>query len=320
MTICFGKGQNGSRHLCLLRIHELVRVAAIVALLWATPVVSAEFPGRHPFPGVTYEHRIRKRPPMHLYIAEVDLTRPGLKIRTSPAGPDPDGPGEWQTTLLEPTKVAARENLDLVVNGDFFKARNVEETDTFKPHYRADMWAYVVGPAATGGKIWSTSKEPMPCLIVQTARRVSIQMISFPPADAEEAIAGNVLLVENGKPITHEGNQARYPRTVVGLNKQRTRLIILVVDGRKPGVSIGMTFEELAKELVHRGCYMAFNLDGGGSSMLAMRNPVDGQYRILNSPSTGHERAVANILGIAVENQNGRLTRHSSFQPGSADR
>jgi hypothetical protein len=295
--------QSGSRRFALRRIREFGPVLTILTALWAAPIVSADFPGGHPFPGVTYKEKSRKNPPLQFYITEVDLTRPGLKIHTSPAGPDPDGPGEWQTTLLEPTKVAVRESLDVVVNGDFFKARNIEETETFKPHYRANMWAYVVGPAATGGKVWSTSKEPMPCLIVRMDRRVSIEVISVPPADAEEVIAGNVLLVENGKAITHEHNKARYPRTVVGLNKKNTRLVILVVDGRRPGVSIGMTFEELARELVRLGCYTAFNLDGGGSSILAMRNPADGQYRILNSPSTGHERAVANVLGISVKNR-----------------
>lgn len=282
---------------------QSIIVVAILTTLWLTPSLArAEFPGEHPFPGVSYKQETLKDPPMQLFIAEVDLTNPNVKIHVSPGGPDPDGPGEWETTLMEPTKVAAREGFDLVVNGDFFKARKVEEAEGSKSHYRADMWASVVGPAVTDGKVWSTRKEQMPCLVVRKNGRVTIEIIDKPSADAEEVIAGNVLPVEKGKPITYESDQARHGRTVVGLNEKNTRLVILVVDGRKPAVSIGMTYEELAKEMVHLACYTAVNLDGGGSSVMVVRDPADGTCRILNTPSDGRKRAVANVLGISVEN------------------
>ena len=291
---------------------QSIIVVAILTTLWFAPSLAlAEFPGKHPFPGITYQQETLKDPPMQLFIAEVNLTKPNVKVHVSRGGPDPDGPGEWETTLMEPTRVASREGFDLVVNGDFFKARNVEETDTFKPHYRADMWAAVVGPAVTDSRVWSTSKERTPCLVVRKDGRVIIEMIDTPSADAEEVIAGNILLVEKGKPISHENNKARFPRTVVGLNKKNTRLVIMVVDGRKPGVSIGMTLEELARKLVRLGCYAAFNLDGGGSSIMALRDPAAGKYRILNTPSTGRERAVANVLGVTVENEKKKYARVS---------
>jgi hypothetical protein len=36
---------------------------------------------------------------------------------------------------------------------------------------------------------------------------------------------------------------------------------------------------------------------------MAVRDPADSKYRILNTPSDGHERAVANVLGITVEDE-----------------
>ncbi len=85
-----------------------------------------------------------------------------------------------------------------------------------------------------------------------------------------------------------------------GLNADGTKLTILVVDGRKPGMAVGMNYDELAAEMIRLGCKDALNLDGGGSSVMALRDSAVGGFRILNQPTDGRERAVANILGISV--------------------
>ena len=113
------------------------------------------------------------------------------------------------------------------------------------------------------------------------------------------------MLVENGKPVPHE-NKAKHPRTVVGLDDKHTKLTILVVDGRRPGVAIGMSYEELAREMIRLGCKTALNLDGGGSTVMVMRDPSTNTYRILNKPSDGRERPVANVLGITVGKEDGK--------------
>jgi exopolysaccharide biosynthesis protein len=75
----------------------------------------------------------------------------------------------------------------------------------------------------------------------------------------------------------------------------------LVVDGRKKGVAVGMNYAELAAEMLRLGCRQALNLDGGGSSVMAFRDSATGKFHILNEPTDGRERAVANVLGISVE-------------------
>jgi exopolysaccharide biosynthesis protein len=87
----------------------------------------------------------------------------------------------------------------------------------------------------------------------------------------------------------------------VGLNQDATKMILLVVDGRKSGVATGMNYAELAAEMLRFGCHDALNLDGGGSSVLAVRDPVKNQFQILNAPTDGRERAVANVLGITIK-------------------
>jgi exopolysaccharide biosynthesis protein len=60
-----------------------------------------------------------------------------------------------------------------------------------------------------------------------------------------------------------------------------------------------MNYDELAAEMIRLGCKDAVNLDGGGSSVMAVRDPAKGEFRTLNQPTDGRERAVANVLGVS---------------------
>ena len=251
-------------------------------------------------PGVFIHSETRTNPPTRLFVAEVDLKNPKLHLRVSAGGADPDGPGKWQTTLLEPTKIAAREKFDLVVNGDFFKARGVNDGEGTNAAFRAGQWALVEGPAVTDGKIWAAATNARPCLVVHKNHSVTIETLRQPPPDDWEVIAGNTMLVKDGVVIPHQ-SKVRHPRTVVGLDATGKRLTILVVDGRKPGVAVGMSYDELAAEMLRLGCQQALNLDGGGSSVMAVRATGKDKMEILNAPTDGRERAVANVLGISVE-------------------
>jgi exopolysaccharide biosynthesis protein len=202
--------------------------------------------------------------------------------------------------LMKPTKIAAREKFDFVVNGDFFKARNVNDGEGTNAAFRAGQWSLAQGPAMTDGQTWSTCTNARPCLVVHQNRAVTIEVLTQPNADAWEVIGGNTLLVHDGVMVPHQ-NKIRHPRTVVGLDATGDKLTILVVDGRTRGVALGMSYDELAAEMIRLGCKEALNLDGGGSSVMATRDQASGRIKILNAPTDGHERAVANVLGISVD-------------------
>lgn len=68
--------------------------------------------------------------------------------------------------------------------------------------------------------------------------------------------------------------------------------MIVTVNGRQPGVSVGMTLEELAELMIELGAVDAMNLDGGGSTTMVIRD------RVLNIPSDGTERPVSNAIVI----------------------
>jgi hypothetical protein len=48
--------------------------------------------------------------------------------------------------------------------------------------------------------------------------------------------------------------------------------------------------------MIARGAVQAINLDGGGSTTLALRRPGDVEATVVNKPSDGHERAVSNAI------------------------
>jgi len=46
-----------------------------------------------------------------------------------------------------------------------------------------------------------------------------------------------------------------------------------------------MRYDELAEEFLRLGCWQAMNLDGGGSTVLALRDRTTRTYRLFNAPT-----------------------------------
>src|SRR5262249_8848034 len=151
-----------------------------------------------------------------------------------------------------------------------FSVPRIKDAEGTNSPYRANLWAAVNGPSVTDGHPWSITTNRWPCLVVHKNRKVAIETLSNPKRDWQ-VVAGNTMLLENGLPVLHT-NKLRHPRTAAGLDAKGTRLVLLVVDGRKPGIAVGMTYDELARELLRLGCTQALNLDGGGSSVMALRD------------------------------------------------
>ncbi len=105
------------------------------------------------------------------------------------------------------------------------------------------------------------------------------------------ATGGGPELLRNGKiiPPATPGTP-RHPRTAVGFGDEE--IVLVTVDGRQPGWSMGMTTYELARLMKELGCTHALNLDGGGSTTAWVRGEV------VNRPSDGRRRRIANSLLI----------------------
>jgi hypothetical protein len=115
-----------------------------------------------------------------------------------------------------------------------------------------------------------------------------------------EVVGGFPLLLEDGLRVGDlevsdrpSFAAARHPRTAVGFDSDGDVLWVVVVDGRQPDLSVGMTLPELAELMEALGVEEAVNLDGGGSSVMVLEG------KIVNSPSDPEgERPVVNALGI----------------------
>ena len=133
-------------------------------------------------------------------------------------------------------------------------------------------------------------KNSVPC--VKVGDEVQLSTATLPDlAGAEMAIGGGPRLVVDGKPMSGwKSPNQRHPRTALGWNKDF--IYLMLVDGRQAGLSVGMSFQEMADYFIKIGCTHAMNLDGGGSASMWLLGNV------VSSPSEGQERPVANGLVV----------------------
>jgi phosphodiester glycosidase len=117
---------------------------------------------------------------------------------------------------------------------------------------------------------------------------------------ASFVVGGGPQLIRKGRvAITFEAEKIapnfvndRHPRTAIARLKDG-RMLIVTVDGRQPGTSVGMPLPELAALLLEFGGSDGINLDGGGSTTMVLNG------KVVNKPSdqTG-ERPVSDALLI----------------------
>ena len=112
------------------------------------------------------------------------------------------------------------------------------------------------------------------------------------------AVTGNTFILRDGVRVSKD-DVDMHPRTAVALDRDTGQLMLLVVDGRQT-FSRGMTMKELAELFQRLGAEDALNLDGGGSSIMLAKQ-ADGSLAVLNSPSDGHPRPVANGLEVTYD-------------------
>lgn len=114
-------------------------------------------------------------------------------------------------------------------------------------------------------------------------------------ASAENAVSSvGGRLVTNGV-ANSDFEAGAAPRTAVGI-KGDGNIIFYTLDGRQSGYSYGAQLKTLAQRMVELGCVDALNLDGGGSTTISAVFPGNDFSSIVNSPSDGYLRNVANFL------------------------
>jgi hypothetical protein len=248
------------------------------------------------FQGITYHRHVHSSPrPLLVHVVEIDLNAPGIRPLVTP--------GDTSQGLEIPartTSAFAKEfGVQVALNGGFFKPFRVG-TFLFDYYPKDGDPVEVLGLAIADGKAYSLSAEERPVLCMLEGQALIHDFDC--PAGTQQALAGNRLLIENGIPnVRSRGFPS--PRTAVAVDETGKTLWLIVIDGRQPNYSEGVTLAELAKIAQDLGADQAINLDGGGSSTLVI---MEGESpRTLNSPIHKRipmwQRPVANHLGIYAE-------------------
>ena len=113
----------------------------------------------------------------------------------------------------------------------------------------------------------------------------------------QEAVAGHLMLIWDGKICDGLGQVDKYPRSTVGI-KADGNVVLMLADGNQKPYSAGLTFAEQAEVMYSLGCVYAIELDGGGSATYAAKPEGTDEIVVRNSCCDGTVRSVSNTLMV----------------------
>jgi hypothetical protein len=136
-------------------------------------------------------------------------------------------------------------------------------------------------------------------LITETDQVVIQQKLGCGYEDVRFAVGAWEHLVKDGVPTLEFSEGAstifRNPRTAIGVEADGT-VFFVTVDGRnKPAGMEGVTAVEMAQIMAYFGAVEAYNLDGGGSTTLSIKDE-NSNYQVINTPSDGSIRRISNAI------------------------
>ncbi|GAA0939382.1 phosphodiester glycosidase family protein [Virgisporangium aurantiacum] len=219
------------------------------------------------------------------YVADVVLTD-ATRLRSAFAD------NEFGTNIVANTSAIAADN-DAVfaINGDYYGFRDTGIVIRNGVVYRDEgarqgLAFYRDGTVQVYDETATTAEQLVADGVWNT--------LSFGPALLENGeIVDGIDDVEVDTNVGNHSIQGAQPRTAIGV-VDTNHLVFVVVDGRSPGYSAGLTMTGLAELMRSLGATTAYNLDGGGSSTMVF----DGD--LVNNPlGKGDERGTSDILYIA---------------------
>ena len=218
------------------------------------------------------------------YVADVQLTD-ATALRSAFAQ------NSFGENIVEnPSAIAEDNGAVFAINGDYYGFRDTGIIIRNGVIYRdsgarTGLAFYLDGHVEVYDETATTAQELLDSGVWNT--------LSFGPAIVEngETVDG----IESVEVDTNFGNhsiQGDQPRTAVGVIDDN-HLVFVVVDGRSPGYSKGVTLTGLADIMLGLGATTAYNLDGGGSTTMYFNGSL------VNNPlGTGTERGTSDILYI----------------------
>jgi exopolysaccharide biosynthesis protein len=251
-----------------------LRRCALLLLLFTASALAADDDWTRVADGVDYRNFTSESTSVH--VARIDLTG-NVRVIATPES----------QRRLRVSEFAKKNKALVAVNGDYFTAE-------FKP----------IGLIAGMCGVWKDTKDTTrEGLVAVGDGRAQIvpqrEVLEQPEPWMETIVSGWPMLVKKCTPLTStelpgsDGfTRSPHPRTAAGVTKDGKTMYLVVAEGRREGVP-GMTLSRLARFMAYElGVCSAMNLDGGGSSAMWIRD------KIVNRPSDGFEREVANHLAV----------------------
>ena len=335
--------------------------------LWGSTGVEAQTVVTPLFPGITHIKRTEQYPPFQcpgcpaptpnprlarMNILLVDLTSPEVHFKLTPPGENLPAVAPGSTTPnwpVVPFEVVRQRTLDFLNTSHAQAAINVHFFAPFPVPGGSTQgaYAYVIGLAASRGKVYSGFESPIqsyaivtnsPGLNIDRSNNASIVHRDPDSADGMDvledvelwnALAGSGQILTNGVKTIPEYTDATHPdelltpgpvpplgplpltytragrhwydlsnaRTAIGVTEDGRTLVLFTVDGTNGGH--GMQVGEVADLLKNDyGVWNALNLDGGGSTTMAVEDPVTHVRKLVNVPAENPPRLEASNFAV----------------------
>jgi exopolysaccharide biosynthesis protein len=240
--------------------------------------------------GVDYFHGKTAQPRLEFWALRIELAAPNTRIVVK------GGAMENGRTLSVKVSSFVRGNaLAAGINATPFDVSSTKEGQPIKNS----------GLVISGGRVIAPANPRYDALVFLSDGRAVIvnQSATASMTNIENAVGGFHHILKDGEPAQRTiDREGRHPRSAAGVSPNGERLYLLVIDGKRSG-SVGGTERETALLLRALGSWQGLNLDGGGSTALAMRYP-NGKVQTVNTPVhgiiPGVERAVAGCIGIEL--------------------
>jgi hypothetical protein len=282
---------------------------ALIVLLGQPAARPGQTVGR-PFVGITAVDRVETLPrPVHMRVVQIDTTAEGIRFKLSPPRGGREVVRERTLEYLE------REDAQIGINAHYFLPFPSTDTEAVLigiaasegrvySGFEQPAQSYALVADAPGINIEPSNRASLVhrnrahadgfriaesvglwTTVSGSAQIVKEGVVTIP--EYRDETRPDALLVPGG-PNNYSNSRSWYEainaRTAIGLSADRRTVTLFTVDAR--GGSGGLTVREVAHILARDyGVYDALNLDGGGSTSLAMQDPVSGARTLVNTSS-----------------------------------
>ena len=243
---------------------------------------------------------------MKAYVVKVDLSTPGIGFTAS------DRDEHWGEPMPDYTNKVMVINTEREKTADFMMRRRAEgkkveiavNTSPWGPWVSPynHKYGYLRSWVVSDGIEISKAKNPKRGAFFVVYKNGKAAIVPSVPPSRTNNVAicmyGFGIIMRKGVSLVEHEPTKLAPRMAVGLSADRKTLVLLAVDGRQPGYSLGAALADLCEIMRGEGATDVINMDGGGSTSLVVFDNERKRPWMLNHHAKGVMRKNAVNFGI----------------------